>query len=199
MWPIEAPTEIIRTPAAGPEPANTLVFLRCLIPWVPNDPQAGNTWRGPFDFWTQFRLDGYLQRDYDWHLANMVVSATGEIQHLASSTDLQFGAGVESIAPRLNQTDGVLGFSCGLFGKVDDDAIFTQGYISFAVTISAWVLCYEPRAAAPPPTGGQRTPWAAALPEGPRLVEYIRRQSPAFAAVARPARSEPRRDPCERD
>jgi len=38
-------------------------------------------------------------------------------------------------------------------------------------------------AAPPPPTGGQRTPWAAALPEGPRLVDYIRRQAPAFAAV----------------
>lgn len=198
MWPILAPTRIIRTPAAGPEPANTLVFLAFSVLWVPNDPQAGDTWRGPFEFLSEFRIDGYRQADYDWHLANTLVSATVQLEHVMASTDLTFMLAADYVEPRLMQADGTLGFSVGIAGMSDDDAIFTQGFVGLSIAVSAWALCYEPRAAAPPPSGGQRTPWAAALPDGVRLGELLRRSRAAELRAAVRAGA-PRRPPCDED
>lgn len=201
MWPIVAPTRIIRTPATGPEPANTLVFLAFSVPWVPNELQPGNTWRGPFEFLSEFRLDGYRQADYDWHVANTLVSATVQLEHVMASTDLNFMLAADYVEPRLMQADGTLGFSVGIAGMSDDDAIFTEGFVGLSIAVSAWALCYEPRAAAPPPSGGQRTPWAARLADGVRLGDLIRRSRAAdlrAAARAVAPHVAPRR-PCDDD
>jgi hypothetical protein len=193
MWPpIVAPTRIIRTPATGPEPANTLAFIAFSVPFVPNAPQPGNTWRGPFEFLSEFRIDGYRQADFEWHRDTTVVSSTARVEHLLASTDLTFEIGVEWVAPRLMQADGALGFAVGLVGMSDDDAIFSEGHVGLSVAVSAWILCYEPRAELPPP-GTQRTPWAAPLADGVRLGAMIRR----FHAVrATAAAAAARKDPC---
>lgn len=73
--PVE--TRIIRSAATGPEPCNTLVFLRCLVPGL--DVPVGNDEhvRSTLHFMTEFRLDGYQQS---------LVLARPELRHRCNCT-----------------------------------------------------------------------------------------------------------------
>lgn len=57
---------------------------------------------------------------------------------------------------------------------MQNDALFA-GYEEVVLTaaLTAYVLCYEPRAERPP-TGAQRTPWRRLVAEGPRLSDLLR-------------------------
>lgn len=55
-----ARTRIIRSPAAGPEPCNTLAFLRCNVPGLDVPLVDDEAARSTIHFQTEFRLDGYV-------------------------------------------------------------------------------------------------------------------------------------------
>ena len=173
--PPVAKTKIIRTPATGPEPANQLVFLRCRVPGadvgVAVDDQLVQ-WES--HFLTEFRLDGYTQANFDWYVENTLVSATASLKLMNTTTDLTFLLGIDTVEPELEQRDGTLGFRCRLAAKFQNDAIFaSREEIALVATLTAYVLCWEPRAAVPP-GGRQRTPWATRVSDGIRYTDAIR-------------------------
>lgn len=164
-------TDIIRTRAAGPEPCNTLVFLRCLALGI--DLQThGNNFRGDAKFSTEFRLDSYIQGQYEWYKENTLVSATASMRFLNTTTDLTFMMAVDHVYPELQQIDGSLAFTFGYAGRMEDDAWFSGGVMVLEVTITAYVLCFEPVTEVQS-SGTQRTPWAKVVNEGPKLSELL--------------------------
>ncbi|MDX6677722.1 MAG: hypothetical protein QOE31_1774 [Solirubrobacteraceae bacterium] len=169
-------TRIIRTPAAGPEPCNTLAFLRCLVPGadVAITPNSGSK-RLDVKFSTEFRLDGYLQSQFDWYRANTLVSASASLRFLNTTTDLTFCMAVDHVTPELQQLDGSLAFICGLMASMEDDALF-GGYEELVLTASltAYVLCFEPRVQMPP-SGLQSTPWAQRATERLKSSELLKK------------------------
>jgi hypothetical protein len=160
-------TRMIRTRATGPEPCNTLVFLRCLHPGlgvgVPNDELTRSTIR----LQTAFRPDGYAQAQYPWYRDNTLVSATASLKLINTTTDLSFLFAVDAITPVLSEVDGGLGFDLDLASWFQNDALFGAAELAMTVAITAYVLCYEPRSERPP-SGSQRTNWAGAIRETPR-------------------------------
>ncbi|HUU34210.1 MAG TPA: hypothetical protein VMW48_09100 [Vicinamibacterales bacterium] len=179
-----ARTRILRSPATGPEPCNTLAFLRCNVPGldVPlaNDEVARHTVR----FQTEFRLDGYVQSEYQWYLDNTHVSATASLRFLNTTTDLQFLMAVDTVTPELQQLDGTLTFHVGLAAYMQDDAWFGGGdELVLTASLTAYVLCFEPRAERPP-SGRQRTPWAQMIAEGPRISDMLARRAKYITARA---------------
>lgn len=162
-------TRMIRTPVTGPEPCNTLVFLRCLVGWGERHLGFNNLVRDVIPVQTDFRIDGYQQAQYDWYLDNTQVSATCSLKVLETTTDLSFLFAVDRVEPVLSQLDGRLGFNVHLAAWGDDDALFAGSpEMGMTVTLTAYVLCFEPRAEAPPPSGSQRTPWATSITPVPR-------------------------------
>lgn len=177
-------TQIIRTHAAGPEPANTLVYLRCRIGGV--DVRAGNgqSARVEVEFPTEFRIDGYQQSRHDWFEQNTLVSATAALRFLNTTTDLIFTLAIDRIEPFL-KPDGVLGFVCTIASIIDDEAIiFGPNYeVVMSGDVSAYVLCYEPQTELPP-SGAQRSRWAKTI-DASLLSRPVRR----FAETANDTRT----------
>lgn len=137
-------TDMIRIPAAGPEPCNTLAFLRCKFDWTDWPPYVNiDTLRIGFHLVSRFRIDGFQQSRLDWYRRNTHVSATARLRTLALSDDMTFLFGVESISAFVDPA-GAIGFSCGLVADIE------PGDLGFQLDISAWVLCYEPRVELPP-------------------------------------------------
>lgn len=161
-------TRMIRTPVTGPEPCNTLVFLRCLVPGVDVTQNNGDLVRGTVPLQTTFRLDGYLQSQYRWHRDNTLVSASCSLKLLNTITDLSFLFAVDRVAPVLSEADGGLGFDVDLASWAEDDALFASGEkMAMTVSLTAYVLCWEPRAERPT-SGSQRTLWAERVANVPR-------------------------------
>ncbi len=165
----------IRTPAAGPEPANTLVYLRCPVAGV--DVFGTSPEYRAFDihFKTDFRIDGYLQAQHEWYEASTQVSATAMFRKLNTTTDLEIQLSVESVEPFLD-TDGSIGFVVRQSSAVDDEAIlFGGGEVVVEATVSAYILCYEPRPELPP-SGTQKTKWyRERLAVGERILPRIKK------------------------
>jgi hypothetical protein len=148
IYPVPQPvfTEFIRIPAAGPDPCNTLAFLRCSGGAVATPPTPGRGGlRAGFRFETRFRIDGFQQSKYNWYLANTLVSATAHLRDIRASTDMTFQLSVESVTPHLSP-DGVIGFDCQLVGEGEVNEEVHVGY-----GVSAYVLLYEPRVELPRP------------------------------------------------
>jgi hypothetical protein len=152
-------TRIIRTPVSGPDPANTLVYLECDVAGAEGHGAYGQ-WYGVRDtFRTQFKIDGFQQQNYDWYKENTLVSATAMLRKFTTTTDLIFSGGLDEITPTL-ELDGTLSFTTLWSIYVDDEAWFPESgnSLEMGYRISAYVLCFEPRA--DPPRGGhQRSPW----------------------------------------
>ncbi len=192
-----AKTRMIRSAASGPEPNNTLVFLRCLVPGldvpVANDEHV----RSVIRFQTEFRLDGYLQPQFDWHQANTLVSATASLRFLNTTTDLSFLMAVDTVEPELLQLDGSLAFHVGLGAWFQDDAWFAGGEeLVLTASLTAYVLCFEPRAERPP-SGAQRTPWAKLVEEGPKLASLLPKRDKWKRAASLQDRAQVLRGPCD--
>lgn len=179
MAPMPTPVEtrIIRSAATGPEPCNTLAFLRCLVPGL--DVPVGNDEhvRSTLHFMTEFRIDGYQQSQFEWYKANTLVSATASLKFISTTTDLSFRMAVDVVEPDLRQHDGTLAFKVGLGAWMQDDAWF-GGYEELVMTVSltAYVLCFEPRAERPKP-GTQRTPWAALVGDTITVSDVVKRRA----------------------
>lgn len=159
VHPIPVRTRIIRTPATGPEPANTLVYIDCEVAGVEVHQQFGQ-WFSIHDvFRTEFKVDGFQQKDFEWYASNTLVSATGMLRLFTTTTDLRFAGGFDELTPILEQ-DGTLSFDALISSYADDEAWFPSSGDSMAMSfrISAYVLCYEPRAE-PPPGGRQHSVW----------------------------------------
>ena len=178
-----AKTTFVRSPIAGPDPANTLVYLTCVTPGVEIGLTGGwVTWT--HEFQTEFRIDGFQQQNFEWYVQNTVVSATAMLRFLNTTTDLIFAFGVDAVEPKLEK-DGTLGFVLSQANYIDDEAIlFGGGEATFEVRVSAYVLCYEPRVE-PPRRGAQIGRWALAQP----FYEFTRRQSAAALAIKESAGS----------
>jgi hypothetical protein len=179
-----ANTRILRSPAAGPEPCNTLVFLRCLVPGLDVPVMNDEHVRSKIRFQTEFRVDGYVQSQFDWYKENTLVSATASLRFLNTTTDLSFLMAVDTVAPELQQLDGSLAFEVGLAAWFQDDAWFAGGEeLVLTASLTAYVLCFEPRSQRPA-SGLQRTPWASAVREGPGLADMRRKRvKPAGAGA----------------
>lgn len=194
LLPTPVDTRIIRSAATGPKPCNTLVFLRCLVPGldvpVANDEQVRST----LHFMTEFKLDGYVQSEFEWYKANTLVSATASLKLINTTTDLSFRMAVDSVEPDLRQHDGTLAFKVSLGAWMQDDAWFGGGEeLVLTASLTAYVLCFEPRAERPP-SGTQRTPWVLPVREGIKWSEVLtKRITPKKDATA--ARGQ---DPCGR-
>jgi len=160
-------TRMIRTPVTGPEPCNTLVFLRCLHPGLDVGVANDELVRSTIALQTTFRPDGYAQAQYRWYRDNTLVSATASLKVINTTTDLSFLFAVDAITPVLSEADGGLGFDLDLASWFQNDALLGAAEMAMTVAITAYVLCYEPRAERPPP-GSQRTNWASAIRQTPR-------------------------------
>lgn len=179
-------TRIIRSPAMGPEPCNTLVFLRCLVPGLDIPVMNDELARHKIRFQTEFRLDGYLQSQYEWYKENTLVSATASLRFLNTTTDLSFLMAVDTVTSELKQLDGSLAFEVGLAAWFQDDAWFAGGEeLVLTASLTAYVLCFEPRAERPP-SGVQRTPWAVAIDEQMRLSDMLGKRAKPRGTVSIP-------------
>lgn len=172
-----AKTRIIRSAAAGPEPCNTLAFLRCNVPGIDVPLVDDEVARDTIHFQTEFRIDGYLNSQYQWYLDNTLVSATASLRFINTTTDMQFLMAVDTVTPDLEQQDGTLTFKVDMAAYMQDDAWFGGGEeLVITASLTAYVLCFEPRPERPP-SGGQRTPWATRIEDGPRISDLIRRRA----------------------
>lgn len=163
-------TRMIRTPVTGPDPANTLVHLEGKARGFDQMGTFGRMHREDIHFRTELQIDGYEQARHDWYLDNTLVSATAMLRMLNTETDHIFTFAVDAVAPVL-ELDGTLAFVVSLAQLIDDEAIFpsTGVMAQMGVTISAYVLCTEPRAERPP-SGRQRGIWATVDRAQPELV-----------------------------
>ena len=183
-------TSMIRTPVAGPAPANTLVYLSGIADGLRGSAPLGTWTRMDVKFRTQFRLDGYQQKHHERHEQNTIVSATAMLRLLNTTTDLSFTFAADAIEPFLDP-DGTLGFTIAYAHYVDDEAVFGPSVSSvFSAAVSAYVLCYEPETE-PPPAGWQTGRWVQAV-EVPAAARGLRWST---AAIAEASGSVSRRSP----
>lgn len=172
-----ARTRIIRSAATGPEPCNTLAFLRCNVPGIDVPLVDDDIAKDTIHFQTEFRLDGYVQSQYQWYLDNTLVSATASLRFINTTTDMRFLMAVDTVTPDLEQQDGTLTFKVDMAAYMQDDAWFSGGNeLVITASLTAYVLCFEPRPERPP-SGTQRTPWARRIDDGPRISDLIRRRA----------------------
>ena len=153
-------TRMIRTPVTGPDPANTLVHLEGKARAFEEHGASYGDWHhDDVEFRTEFRIDGYQQSIHDWYEENTHVSATAMLRMLNTETDLIFAFAVDALEPFLD-LDGTLGFTASFRQFIDDDAWFPDSGLmtQMGVTISAYVLCFEPRPERPP-SGRQLAVW----------------------------------------
>lgn len=177
-----ARTRIIRSRATGPEPCNTLAFLRCKVPGDEIRIVNGELFRNTIHFQTEFRLDGYMQSEYQWYLDNTHVSATASLKFLNTTTDMQFVLAVDTVTPELQQLDGTLAFHVALaVGGQDDTWFGGRQDLVLVASVTAYVLCFEPRVELPP-SGRRRTPWAHVLDDGPRIREVLSQRAKLIVA-----------------
>lgn len=176
----------IRTPAAGPEPANTLVYLRCPVAGVDVFGTSPEYRAFDIQFNTDFRIDGYLQAQHGWYEVNTQVSATAMFRKLNTTTDLEIQLSVESVEPFLD-TDGSIGFVVRQSSAVDDESIlFGGGEVVVESSVSAYILCYEPRPELPP-SGTQGTKWyREQLVVGERILPKIWKKASRSRKESRP-------------
>jgi hypothetical protein len=174
-------TRMIRTPVTGPDPANTLVHLEGRAPGLDGGGIRGKWDRQELAFLSEFRIDGYQQADHEWYLENTLVSATAMLRMLNTETDLVFAFAVDRIEPSL-ALDGTLGFTIAYSQYIDDDAVFppTGMVTQLGATVSAYVLCFEPRAERPP-HGRQHGTWGR-LSERLEMLEGHRWSAAASTA-----------------
>ena len=142
---------------------------------------------------TEFRIDGYQQSQFEWYKANTLVSATASLKFISTTTDLSFRMAVDFVEPDLRQHDGTLAFKVGLGAWMQDDAWF-GGYEELVMTASltAYVLCFEPRAERPK-SGTQRTPWAALVGDEMKVSDVLKRRS-AYTLAKAAAQAATQRD-----
>ena len=181
--PTPVHTRILRTPAVGPDPLNTLVYIDCEVAGAEGHGQFGK-WYGVRDqFKTEFRIDGFQQQNYDWYVENTLVSATAMLRLFTTTTDLRFSGGLDAITPSLAQ-DGTLEFETLWSIFVDDEAWFPESGNSLAMSfrISAYVLCHEPRTETPP--GGRQLPYWGRFTD----TTVSRRRKSVFAPASKGSR-----------
>lgn len=155
---VPMPTEIIRTPASGPKPANTLAFIQCRASGADIRINRTDLVRWEIEFKSQFQIDGYLQAKHDWYLANTHVSATGMIRLVSSTTDLAFVVALDSVDPFID-LDGVLGFNCQFGLQIDAFGLGNEDGVDLACNICAYVLLYEPQTEFPPSGQSPKQTW----------------------------------------
>jgi hypothetical protein len=175
-------TSMIRSRATGPEPCNTLAFIRCRVPGIDVPTNNGKLERRTMKFLTEFRIDGYVQSEHLWYVENTHVSATASLRYINTTTDMHFCVAVDKVTPELQKTDGRLAFLVDLAAYMQVDS-WPSGYneIAFIASLTAYVLCFEPRVELPP-SGSQRSTWAHVIDDEPRISEVMTQRAKLIAA-----------------
>jgi hypothetical protein len=166
--PAPVETEVIRTPAAGPDPLNTLAFVRCAGGGADVATNRVDTlYRYRVHFLSKFRIDGFAQANIDWYRANTLVSATAFVRLYNETEDTNFVCAVDAIVPFID-LDGSLGFEVDLAQLCGGPALFgVTPEISFGFNVSAYVLLFEPRVELPKPGKFRRNPYSELRPSPP--------------------------------
>jgi hypothetical protein len=200
VHPRTAETRIIRLPAAGPEPANTLVHLHCRIPGVKERGLYGSDSRFELEFETAYVIAGYDQRFHDWYVENTQISATAMFRKLDATTDFIFTIALDEVRPFISFKTGAIGFVVTQASIVDDEAWFPESNNEFVMggSVSAWILAWEPPVQRPP-SGVQRSQWivgsveSVVKPKRSRLIETAAGSESRITPKQPPGR---RSDPC---
>jgi hypothetical protein len=105
-------------------------------------------------FATEFRIDGQQSQ---FGVGQHARLGHGEPEVHQHHDGLSFRLAVDVVEPDLRQHDGTLAFKVGLGAWMQDDAWF-GGYEELVMTVSltAYVLCFEPRAERPKPARSAR-------------------------------------------
>lgn len=203
--PTPVETEVIRTSASGPEPFNTLAFMRCAGAGVEIDTDRADTlFTYRVHFLSKFQIDGFTQANIDWYRANTLVSATAVVNLYNATNDTNFACAVDAVAPFIDLT-GALGFDVDLAHLVGALGVFEHELdIAFDFKVSAYVLLFEPVTEMPRFGGVRRLEaFSPSSPWQPMPNTKIQRSAPADRArirVTRP-RAESQSDevqPCRR-
>jgi len=151
------PTEFIRIPISGPKPWNQLVFLRCN---GSGRPYTGNNFlRYRVRFSSEFRIDDFKQAKLDWYQKNTYISAALFFQRLSMNTEMNFIAAAEAVTGFVDP-DGRIGFESQIAMFLGGSDLFEdRGSLSFAYSISAYVLLYEPTDEPPPAVPPTKPGW----------------------------------------
>jgi hypothetical protein len=181
--PVPVPTDMIRTPVAGPQPANTLAFIQCRASGADIATSSDDLTQFTVEFKSEFRIDGYLQAKHDWYLANTFISATGMLRVLSTTTDFEFVIALDSVDPFIDQ-DGVVGFNCGFGLQLDGLGFFEKSAgIDMTCNVCAYILLYEP-VVERPPSGKKQSQWMydpVKADEAIRITALKRAQRSALA------------------
>jgi len=130
---------------------------------------------------------------FEWRASSPWVGWAGNLRFLNTTTDLSFLMAVDSVTPELQQLDGSLAFEVSLAAWYQNDAFFAgDTELVLTASLTAYVLCFEPRTERPR-SGFQRTPWAMAVDDGPRLGDSLGKRAKQRGAVA-PSRET---NPCD--
>jgi hypothetical protein len=183
--PVPVPTDIIRTQAFGPKPANTLVFLKCRASGADIATNRTGLLQFEVEFKSKFRIDGYLQAKHDWYLANTRVSATGMIRLASTTTDCEFLMALDSVDSFIDELDGVLGFKCGFALQIDGLGFFEESAgIDLVCDVCAYVLVFEPQVELPP-SGRFGQPWRYDPHQFERAFSQVGQSAGATGRIAR--------------
>jgi hypothetical protein len=176
--------QVTRVPITGPAPYNTLVCVSAESYLGPQELREGKLSRFPVRVATPFRLAGFDQRvapTFD-HSTTAWISSTGPIE------DGNWVYAVDSVTgAAFTSNDGTYYLDLMAASSPDGSApgtcmAFAEGvgicFYFIRISVTSWVLCYEPPIAPPPPQG-----------HGHRLNDVVR-QGISLADLARtPARS----------
>ncbi|HEX2853748.1 MAG TPA: hypothetical protein VHO24_10960 [Opitutaceae bacterium] len=192
--PFPIATDIIRTPVAGPQPANTLAFIQCRASGADIATSSDDLTQFTVEFKSKFQIDGYLQAKHDWYLANTFISATGMLRVLSTTTDFEFVIALDSVDPFID-LDGMVGFTCGFGLQLDGLGFFEKSAaLDMTCNVCAYILLYEP-VAERPPSGKKLSQWLydpVKADEAIRIANSKRAERSAIAAadsrVSRPER-----------
>lgn len=203
--PAPVETAVIRTPAAGPEPLNTLAFVRCAGAGVEIDTDRSDelfTYR--VHFLSKFQIAGFTQTNIDWYRANTLVSATAVVNLYNATNDTNFACAVDAVAPFIDLT-GALGFDVDLAHLVGPLGVLEHELdVSFDFKVSAYVLLFEPITEMPRFGGVRRLEaFSPSSPWQPMPDTKMQRAAPADRArirVTRPRAESPNEEvpPCRR-
>jgi len=188
--PTPVETEVIRTSASGPEPFNTLAFMRCAGAGVEIDTDRADTlFTYRVHFLSKFQIDGFTQANIDWYRANTLVSATAVVNLYNATNDTNLVCAVDAVAPFIDLT-GALGFDVDLAHLVGALGVFEHELdIAFDFKVSAYVLLFEPRREMPRFGGVRRLEaFSPSWPWQPMPNTKIQRSAPADRARIRVTR-----------
>ena len=141
-------SRVVRIPAAGPSPFNTLVNVHCARPGTGILTQHSGTSKALITVTTDFLLLGFdpynpPPNPYPYH------STTVVLQALSLSDDTSFTMAIDAVSAHFAD-DGHWTVTADTTLSISYST-FTTRWETLTPVLSSWVLCYEPPPLPPPP------------------------------------------------